>query len=163
MPDSLRWVDYQGQLSVDPSGSGAGYGGGMKSKDAERAEIERRRRASDKVIGDRLAEARRLAKLTGQQVADLLGYSSKAHVGHLESGRTPVKASDIVTLAESYGQSADWLVLGRRPHGLTPDAARLVTLFGQLGEEDQKFVIETAEDRLRRARSGPTPRKRRAA
>lgn len=134
----------------------------MKAKESERAEIERRRRATDKMIGDRLAEARKRAKLTGEQAGEMLGYS-KAHIGHLESGRNPVKAADIAALAERYGQSADWLILGRRPHGLSLDAARLVALFMALPEEDQQSVIEHAEDRLRRARSGPTPRKRSAA
>lgn len=127
----------------------------------EKAEVDRLLRAEAQKIGERLQEARKIAGLTGDQAGELIG-AGKAHIGHLESGRSQVKAAQLARLAAEYKQSCDWLILGRRLEGLSPDAARLAAIFSELPEDERKTVLEFAEDRLRRRRAA-APRKSHAA
>lgn len=130
------------------------------SDDEQKAEIQRSMRADDMRIGGRARDARQAADMTLEQAAQHIGVT-KAQLGHLEAGRNPITASKLGVLARLYRQSCDWLVLGVRRDGATPDGARLLSIFDDLPQRERDAVLEFAEDRL--LRSGTPPRKSHAA
>lgn len=63
-------------------------------------------------FGDRMRLARKKAGLTQEQVARHVGERSHASVGHWETGRHPPTLQNLVTAAELYQVSVDWLIWG---------------------------------------------------
>ena len=64
-------------------------------------------------IGQRIRGLRREHRLKQAQLAAVI-YVSINHMGHIESGDKPVQLDMLVTLAEYFGVSLDYLVLGKR-------------------------------------------------
>lgn len=78
-----------------------------------------------------MRDARKFAAMTQMQVGELLG-TTKQRVAHQEAGRNPFRASEVGLLATVYRQSCDWLILGVRRNGATPDGARMLSIFDDL-------------------------------
>jgi transcriptional regulator with XRE-family HTH domain len=67
-------------------------------------------------LGERMRQARLRAKLTQQQVGDLLG-KTKAAVSNFETGQNKPSLETLIAFAKETNCSLDWLVLGREPDG----------------------------------------------
>lgn len=57
----------------------------------------------------RLRQAREEAKLTHEEVAKALGYSSSSTIGNYEAGRREISAKDLISMAKLYDVSLSWL------------------------------------------------------
>jgi Zn-dependent peptidase ImmA (M78 family)/DNA-binding XRE family transcriptional regulator len=71
-------------------------------------EIDRR------MLGQRLAEARKARGVTQENVADYLGYSRPTYIA-MEKGERPTKAEEIIKLAGFFGRSVHELVRPGEP------------------------------------------------
>lgn len=69
------------------------------------------------VIAANVRAERARRKWKQSDLADLLGWE-RASVGHLESGRRSVKASDLPALCRAFGISLDALIAGADPEDL---------------------------------------------
>jgi len=95
-----------------------------------------------KRIGSSVAEARRRARLSQQQLADRLKVSRK-HIGQIERGERTPSWPVTVRLAELLGLSLDAIVLSKdkrshRTHDWFEEAA---TLLRALPEERRREVL----------------------
>jgi Zn-dependent peptidase ImmA (M78 family)/DNA-binding XRE family transcriptional regulator len=74
-----------------------------------------------RILGQRLAEARKARGLTQEQVADFLECSRPTYIA-IEKGERPLKPDEIIKLAEFFGRSVHELVrtgkpvIGLQPH-----------------------------------------------
>ena len=68
-------------------------------------------------IGDRLAKARRLAKMSTREMAEYLGLDRKM-INHYESDRTPIRMAYLRLWADRCGVSIEWIIHGNdtTPH-----------------------------------------------
>ena len=93
------------------------------------------------MLGARIAALRRQAGLSQTQLAERLKISPSA-VGMYEQGRREPSIETVITLAEVFGVSTDYLLTGR-----VRDEARLYRLL-----EDR---ISAADQQLRRRKNRP--------
>ncbi len=94
----------------------------------------------DELIGRRIAEARKAAGLTQEQLAGQIGIASE-NLSRAERGRTILRTRKLVAVVDALGVSLDDLVQGRE---LTPrqgtTVARLIKLIEGLDEETAQLV-----------------------
>src|SRR5262245_59689282 len=62
-----------------------------------------------KIMGQRLAEARKARGVTQEDVTEFLGYSRPTYIA-MEKGERPPKAEEIIRLAAYFGRSVHELV-----------------------------------------------------
>lgn len=67
-------------------------------------------------IGERMKQARLLARKTQQQIADALG-KTKAAVSNFENGNNLPAIDTLIAFAQETKVSLDWLLLGKEPDG----------------------------------------------
>ena len=67
-------------------------------------------------LKDRIAQARKAAGLSQEQLGEKLGVSGQA-VSEWESGAVSPDAAALAAMCRELGVSADWLLLGREPDG----------------------------------------------
>jgi transcriptional regulator with XRE-family HTH domain len=74
-----------------------------------------------RILGQRIAEARKASGKTQEEVADFLGYSRPTYIA-MEKGERPVKSEEVVKLASFFGRMVNELVrptppvVGFQPH-----------------------------------------------
>jgi transcriptional regulator with XRE-family HTH domain len=99
-----------------------------------------------KVMGARIARARKALNLTQQQLADGLGIVQQT-VAHYEVGRIRVPSTMLPKLAETLGITVDELLgLDEKPRsksrpGPTPKLQQQFEQIHQLPKSQQRFVI----------------------
>jgi transcriptional regulator with XRE-family HTH domain len=100
---------------------------------------------------ERLVEAR--GKLSQTQLGDLLDCS-KQTISHWENGRYEPNIGQLQKLCDVLDCSADWLIMGRAPEGLHPDAIREGKFYASLGPEAKKkwqtmrlLIVDPASDK----------------
>jgi transcriptional regulator with XRE-family HTH domain len=86
---------------------------------------------------DRLAEARKAKGFSQEVLGAHLGMS-KQGISHWEAGRYTPDIEQLVKLCEVLECSADWLVLGKSPEGLSPDAIEQGRFFSRLSDGGKK-------------------------
>jgi len=106
-----------------------------------------------KALGARIAELRKSADMTQQQLADLLGLSQQ-HVASYEVGRRRVAVSMLPLLAKALGTSIEELI-GEEPkpgkRGRTPKLEQQIERIGQLPKTQQRFVMQVIDSVLAQA------------
>ncbi|MCI0376253.1 MAG: XRE family transcriptional regulator [Gemmataceae bacterium] len=78
-----------------------------------------------RVLGQRIAEARKAKGLTQEEVAGFLGYSRPTYIA-IEKGERPLTAEEIVQLAKHFGRSVHELVRPGEPVGALQPHLRAV-------------------------------------
>ena len=71
-------------------------------------------------MGRRLAQARKARALTQTQVGTLFGLE-KAAVSAWEVGKNMPNAEQVARMADEFGVSVEWLILGRQSPSLAQD------------------------------------------
>lgn len=98
-------------------------------------------------FAERLKEARKNAKLTQQQLADIVGRTKSA-VSRWESGENTPQLFDLVKIENAVGVSGKVLMYGTDKIEPTT-LAEINTVSSQLEEERQKVVLNTANSQLK--------------
>ncbi|MHA6249738.1 helix-turn-helix domain-containing protein [Pontibacter sp. CAU 1760] len=62
-------------------------------------------------IGERLRLARKAAKLTGEELGQIVGIG-KSQISNIEKGISELKRSNAIVFSEALSVSLDWLVTG---------------------------------------------------
>jgi transcriptional regulator with XRE-family HTH domain len=103
---------------------------------------------------DRLKEARKAKGLTLEALGGLL-EASKQTLSSWENGRYEPNLEQLGKLCEILGCTADWLILGRSPEALPPDAVDEAKSYAKLTPEAKKrwrtlrmLVVDGAPDAL---------------
>ncbi len=68
----------------------------------------------NKEMGIRLAKLRRSSGMTQENLAEILGVTTK-HVSHVERGKAALSLRHLVKLSNMYNCSLDYLIMGK-PH-----------------------------------------------
>ena len=68
----------------------------------------------NKEMGIRLAKLRRGSGMTQEDLAEILGVTTK-HVSHVERGKAALSLRHLVKLSDMYNCSLDYLIMGK-PH-----------------------------------------------
>jgi transcriptional regulator with XRE-family HTH domain len=106
-----------------------------------------------KALGGRIAELRKGADMTQQQLADLLGISQQ-QVASYEVGRRRVAVSALPTIARALAVSIEDLI-GETPRpgkrGPAPRLQQQLERITQLPRPKQKFVMEMLDTVLAQA------------
>ena len=68
----------------------------------------------NKEIGVRLAKLRRSSSMTQEDLAEILGVTTK-HISHVERGKAALSLRHLIKLSEMYNCSLDYLIMGK-PH-----------------------------------------------
>lgn len=109
---------------------------------------------------ERLAEARKAKKLSQEALGALMGGEdekmSKQGISHWETGRYEPSLSQLARLCEILDCSADWLLFGRSPENLPPDALAQARIFARLDKEKKKSWIAITQAIFSRAASDAT-------
>jgi transcriptional regulator with XRE-family HTH domain len=84
-------------------------------------------------MGQRLAQARKARGLTQTQVGTLFA-SEKARVSAWEKGKNMPSAEQVARMADEYGVSVEWLILGSTPLPLAHDT---LSALSKLGDEER--------------------------
>lgn len=87
---------------------------------------------------DRLSDARKAKGLSQEALGSAMGGMSKQGISHWETGRYEPNIEQLTRLCEVLECSADWLILGRSPEGLSPDAIEQGRFFARLSVEGKK-------------------------
>lgn len=108
-------------------------------------------------IGSRVKQIRAKAGETQDAVAELLQLE-KASISRKERGKTVFSVEELLTLAQRYGVSLDWLVTGEVPsdHQHYPKTEKnLISCYQALNDEDRMHIynmcVEMAMVSLSRA------------
>jgi transcriptional regulator with XRE-family HTH domain len=104
------------------------------------------------VLGARLLQARKRAKLTQQQTAEELGITHSA-VGQWERGEELPSLLNLIYVAETYPASLDWLVWGMG-NNLDARVRKLPAILREPLLERLNREIEDAEKLVRRLPTG---------
>ena len=96
----------------------------------------------DRIVGERLREARETLGLTQADVAGALGIP-RTSVNAMEAGRRKVSGLELRRLARVYRRPVDWLLGGDPPVVDTDDA--LVHATATLSEDDKAQVLRFAQ------------------
>ena len=86
-------------------------------------------------LKDRIAQARKAAGLSQEQLGEKLGVSGQA-VSEWESGAVSPDAAALAAMCRELGVSADWLLLGEEPDGAPPPPRRCPQCGGGVIERD---------------------------
>jgi transcriptional regulator with XRE-family HTH domain len=107
-------------------------------------------------FGARLRQARKAKGFSQESLGKLLGGMSKQSISHWEGGRYEPNLEQLAQLCSALDTSADWLVLGRSPEGLPPDAIQEGKFYATLGPEAKKkwktmrlLIVDPAPNRTR--------------
>lgn len=65
-----------------------------------------------KSVGERIRQAREFRGLSGQQLADLVGYKHQSAIGNLENRATGSGGNNLVKIAQALNFSVQWLLSG---------------------------------------------------
>lgn len=103
-------------------------------------------------IGARLRKARLGAGMTMEQAGEIINIS-KAAMGHWEHGLRAMDVVKIAALIKAYSVTSDSVLIGGPTKAMTREAQALGREFDQLPLDDKKFIRETIQDRLVRARA----------
>ena len=77
-----------------------------------------------KILGQRLAEARKARGMTQEEVAEFLGYSRPTYIA-IEKGDRPAKPDEVIKLAAySAAMSTNWSGPASRSWTFSPSASR---------------------------------------
>lgn len=93
------------------------------------------------ILAQRIREARQSRKMSQQELAEKVGYTSRASINKIELGRVDVPRSKVVALAEALHVSPIWL-LGLED--ASEEATRIVTL--QQIYDRSRILFDSAED-----------------
>ncbi len=66
----------------------------------------------NKEMGMRLAKLRRNSTMTQEDLAEILGVTTK-HISHVERGKASLSLRHLVRLSEMYNCSLDYLIMGK--------------------------------------------------
>ena len=86
-------------------------------------------------LKDRIAQARRAAGLSQEQLGEQLGVSRQA-VSKWESGAANPDVAYLAAMCRELGVSSDWLLLGEEPDGAPPPPRRCPQCGGGVIERD---------------------------
>lgn len=106
-----------------------------------------------KALGGRIAELRKSADMTQQQLAELLGISQQ-QIASYEVGRRRVPVSSLSSIARALAVSIEELVGDEaRPgkRGPTPKLQQQLERITQLPKTQQKFVMQMIDTVLAQA------------
>ncbi|CNL89516.1 MULTISPECIES: helix-turn-helix domain-containing protein [Yersinia] len=102
-------------------------------------------------IAARLKELRTRLGISQRQLADRLGWS-QSRIGNYEAGNRSVGADDAIILAKALGVSPSELLFGDSGDlydSLNDNQQKILKLFSQLPETEQKYMIDLCEVRLK--------------
>jgi transcriptional regulator with XRE-family HTH domain len=89
-------------------------------------------------FGERLRQARNAKGFNQETLGKMLGGTSKQTISHWEGGRYEPNLDQLALLCDVLDTSADWLLLGRSPEGLPPDAIHEGKFYAALSPEGKK-------------------------
>lgn len=105
-------------------------------------------------FGERLKIARNKKKLTGEQIANLLGSGSKQTVSSWEKNRTYPETGTIIKLSNILGVTIDWLLTGENTKTYElPEGKALIATEEYM--EYLKYKTEKLETENKRLREAP--------
>jgi transcriptional regulator with XRE-family HTH domain len=87
---------------------------------------------------DRLKAARKAKGLSQEALGEAMDAMSKQGISHWETGRYEPNIQQLTKLCEVLECSADWLILGKSPEGLAPDAIEQGRFFAKLSADGKK-------------------------
>lgn len=87
-------------------------------------------------FGDRLREARKGKKLTGEELGRRVGMT-KAGISHWENERYEPNLAQLAALTVELGVTSDWL-LGREHPNLSADALKEALAYEALSPDDRR-------------------------
>lgn len=93
---------------------------------------------------NRLAQARDLAGLTQQQVADEIGVTTTGYQ-NWEYGNTPIKATALRKLAKLFGCSTDYLLNISDIRVAVPSTSRMLPIFGNIAAGTPREALCTSD------------------
>lgn len=103
-------------------------------------------------IGERLKNARTTRGVSMGQLAKLCGWSGSSRIANYESGSRNIGVDDSITLGKVLGISPVELLFGEQANNeqwLTEDQQKLLSLFNQLPTNEQSYIIDLCEVRLK--------------
>ena len=98
-------------------------------------------------VGERIRQARINAKLTQEDLAKLVGYTSRSSINKIEKGLVDIPRSKIIKIADVLGVSPTFLLFGEEeqppiPDGLTEDERFWVDIYRNVSPEIQDLLIK---------------------
>lgn len=100
---------------------------------------------------ERLVQAR--GKLSQTALGEMLG-SSKQTISHWENGRYEPNITQIQKICDVLDCTAEWLVMGRSPESLPPDAIKEGKFYASLSPDAKKkwqtmraLIVDAASDK----------------
>jgi transcriptional regulator with XRE-family HTH domain len=87
---------------------------------------------------ERLTQQRKAMGLNQEALGEAMGGMSKQGISHWETGRYEPNITQLARLCEVLDCTADWLLLGKSPEDLPPDAIQEAKFFNKLTPEGKK-------------------------
>lgn len=100
----------------------------------------------NKMLGSRIRWARKANKMTLDELADKMGYSSRSAISHIEHGDRSLTTKKVQRFARVLRVDPMWIIgLADEPSLTVEEADPLAEILKKLNEESKEFLLEYAQ------------------